>query len=194
MFFVAFDWLFLNDFPIRNLLIKAGYWGAADEPTRVHLHRAYLDFKRWCSSKRIQCSQAAFREKFVPSGLALAIVFQVVYCLPRLFILNFCVGISYFCGTNAGQTELYQTNGDILLVCKAYNGRVVAQWLGERVAAASQQQQFVDADETNTIAMVAVAMFLVQVYDPVCLVLVIDFDPCKKEFVHLLDNTMQIDI
>ena len=50
----------------RHLLIKLGFWGQQDEPIRVHLHRAYLQFKEWCSSKRISCSQPCFQEKLVP--------------------------------------------------------------------------------------------------------------------------------
>ena len=32
-------------------------------------------------------------------------------------------------------TKLYQKNGDVALVAKAYNGRVVMQWLTETIAA-----------------------------------------------------------
>lgn len=54
--------------------------------------------------------------------------------------------------------ELYLKTGDIRLLCKAYNGRCVAQWLAETVAAAAQDAQFQAADATNTIAVVAVTM------------------------------------
>ncbi|CAK9091262.1 Uncharacterized protein SCF082_LOCUS42995 [Durusdinium trenchii] len=100
-----------------NLLVKCCYWAPADEPTRVHLHRAYIDFKTWCVRKRINCSQPAFKENL-----------------------------------------LYLKTGDIRLLCKAYNGRCVAQWLAETVAAAAQDAQFQAADATNTIAVVAVTM------------------------------------
>lgn len=52
--------------------------------------------------------------------------------------------------------KLYQNNGDVLLICKAYNGRVVMQWLAERVAEVAEQNP--DADDR--IAPVALCMFL----------------------------------
>ena len=36
-------------------------------------------------------------------------------------------------------TELYQKNGDVMLMCKAYNGRVVMQWLAETISHVAQQ-------------------------------------------------------
>ena len=51
----------------RHLLIKLGFWGQQQEPIRIHLHRAYLQFKAWCSLKKISCSQPCFQEKLVPS-------------------------------------------------------------------------------------------------------------------------------
>lgn len=55
-------------------------------------------------------------------------------------------------------TKLYQKNGEALLVCKAFNGRVVMQWLAETVLAASQQNIFTARDDR--IATVALCMFL----------------------------------
>lgn len=81
-----------------HMLLRSGCWGHADEPVQTRLHRAYLDFKLWCSTNRVQCSQPAFQQKF-----------------------------------------LYQRNGDVMLICKAYNGRVVLQWLSERLATAAQE-------------------------------------------------------
>ena len=51
----------------RHLLIRLGFWGQQQEPIRVHLHRAYLQFKAWCSLKKNSCSQPCFQEKLVPS-------------------------------------------------------------------------------------------------------------------------------
>jgi hypothetical protein len=52
---------------------------------------------------------------------------------------------------------LCQRNGDVKLVCKAYNGRVVTQWLAETVAEVSQRngEQYDDR-----IAPVALCMSL----------------------------------
>lgn len=52
--------------------------------------------------------------------------------------------------------KLYQTNGDILMICQAYNGRVVMQWLTERVAEVAEQNPDVD----DRIAPVALCMLL----------------------------------
>ena len=47
--------------------------------------------------------------------------------------------------------------GEVLLLCKAYNGRVVMQWLTEVVAQAAETEPYKSAD---TISIVAVAMLL----------------------------------
>ena len=55
--------------------------------------------------------------------------------------------------------KLYQKNGDVMLVCKAYNGRVVTQWLSESIAAISDQDHPNHTDDR--IAPIALCMFLV---------------------------------
>lgn len=55
-------------------------------------------------------------------------------------------------------TELYQSNGDVLMVCKAYNGRVVMQWLAETTAEVAQQQNAHSVDDR--IAPIALCMLL----------------------------------
>lgn len=52
------------------------------------------------------------------------------------------------------------------LVCKAYNGRVVMQWLAETIAEAAQQESYVAADDR--MPLVAVTMLLVVVDQLVC--------------------------
>ena len=54
--------------------------------------------------------------------------------------------------------ELFQKNGDVALVCKAYNVRVVMQWLAETVAAAVQDERYMATDSRMT--LVAVTMCL----------------------------------
>ena len=61
------------------------------------------------------------------------------------------------CATEPGQTQLYMKSGDVMLVCKAYNGRVVAQWLTEILAEVSQQE---GAPADDHIAPVALCMRL----------------------------------
>ena len=56
------------------------------------------------------------------------------------------------------QTELYQENGDVSLVCKAYNGRVVMQWLAETIAEVSQRDDVADVDDR--IGPIALCMLL----------------------------------
>ena len=55
-------------------------------------------------------------------------------------------------------TELYMKTGEVLLLCKAYNGRVVMQWLTEVVAQAAETEPYKSADDT--ISIVALAMLL----------------------------------
>ena len=64
------------------------------------------------------------------------------------------------------QTELYQKNGDVALVCKAYNGRVVAQWLSETLAEVSQQE---GAPADDRIAPVALCMCLAYNFVVACI-------------------------
>ena len=42
--------------------------------------------------------------------------------------------------------KLYQKNGDILLSAKAYNSRIVLEWLSETVYAASAVPEYVAVD------------------------------------------------
>ena len=59
----------------------------------------------------------------------------------------------------APAAKLFQRNGDVMLICKAYNGRVVLQWLSERLATAAQED---DADEVDDrIKPIALCVFLV---------------------------------
>ena len=55
-------------------------------------------------------------------------------------------------------SELYMKTGEVLLLCKAYNGRVVMQWLTEVVAQAAETEPYKSADDT--ISIVALAMLL----------------------------------
>lgn len=69
------------------------------------------------------------------------------------------------------RTKLYQKNGDVQLLCKAYNGRVVMQWLAETVAGVAQQD-LTDAGD-DRIRPVALCMFLV---------LMLDFCACTLQY------------
>lgn len=49
---------------LRNLLLHSGMFGDPNvDSKRVLLHRAYINFKQFCSAKGIYCSQPAFQEK-----------------------------------------------------------------------------------------------------------------------------------
>ncbi len=39
------------------------------------------------------------------------------------------------------RTKLLQRSGEVMLMCKAYNGRVVMHWLAERVAGVAEQHR-----------------------------------------------------
>ena len=58
------------------------------------------------------------------------------------------------------RTKLYQRNGDVTMVCKAYNGRIVMQWLAD-TAAETVQQNLPGVDDR--LAPIALCMFLVSV-------------------------------
>lgn len=151
----------------RHVLLKCGIWGTPDETVQVRLHRAYLAFKRWCSSNKIACSQPAFQPRHVPRLLvyywclrgklpltcqtyppwcALAVHWHSLWTVAFCFPMPVC------------QTELYQKNGDVSLVCKAYNGRVVMQWLAETIAEVSQRDDVADVDDR--IGPIALCMLL----------------------------------
>lgn len=49
-------------------------------------------------------------------------------------------------GINGVAAKLYQKNGDVLLNGKAYNSRVVLEWLSETVYAASAVPEYVGVD------------------------------------------------
>lgn len=49
-------------------------------------------------------------------------------------------------------------NNDVLLLCKAFNGRVVQHWLTMCMVEASQQPHFADQDER--FPLMTLAMFL----------------------------------
>lgn len=50
-------------------------------------------------------------------------------------------------------TKLYQKNGDVLLTCQAYNGRVVMQWLAETVSEVAQHAGADVDDRVKPIAL-----------------------------------------
>ena len=60
------------------------------------------------------------------------------------------------------RAKLYQRNGDIQLVCKAYNGRVVLQWLSETISRVAQQEGASDIDDR--IQPVALCLSLVLIH------------------------------
>ena len=62
--------------------------------------------------------------------------------------------------------ELYMKTGEILLLCKAYNGRVVMQWLTETVSRAAETEPYKSADDT--ISIVALAMLLKGIQQILC--------------------------
>ena len=62
-----------------------------------------------------------------------------------------------------GRTKLYQANGDILLNCKAWNGRVVMQFLAVTLLAAFQDRSYVHLDDR--LPTVALCMTLVHQRD-----------------------------
>lgn len=70
---------------LRQLLLSTGIWGSVGDAVQTRLHRAYLDFKSWCSQNRIACSQPAFQQKNVAwYGLTSVIswrVFVNYHCL-----------------------------------------------------------------------------------------------------------------
>jgi hypothetical protein len=60
-----------------------------------------------------------------------------------------------------GPTQLYQKSGDILLIAKAFNGRVIMQWLTETLT--SLPEPFAQKDDRTPV--VTLAMHLACNYD-----------------------------
>lgn len=69
----------------RHLLLTIGIWGDPEEAVSTRLHRAYLDFKSWCSHKRFLAVNQHFSKKeFLGySGLKLFSSYHPAYPYPR---------------------------------------------------------------------------------------------------------------
>ena len=144
MFFSPEMWLALwyCTVQLRHLLLSIGIWGAVDDSVQTRLHRAYLEFKRWCATHKIACSQPAFQQKMV-AWICLFFWFAKkspnwMNCMSWMYMVeNHADDLaSQWCSS---WTQLYQRNGDVMLICKAYNGRVVMQWLAETIAGVVEQ-------------------------------------------------------
>lgn len=139
----------------RDMLLRVGYFGDVADPIRVRLHRAYLHFKKWCASSKVSCSQPNFREYLVPWMISFWLSSQPNSIAS--YVVKFAWVVIFLC-LMLSRTKLYLKDGHILMLCKAWNGRVVMQWLTETLASVSQQEPFKSRDDT--MAIVALAMFL----------------------------------
>ena len=153
---------------LRHLLLSTGIWGAVDETVQTRLHRAYLAFKGWCATHKIACSQPAFQQKMVAWICLCFLVCQEITKLDE------CISWVQNVDSHANDpvslwhcscTQLYQRNGDMMLICKAYNGRVVMQWLAEAISDVVAQDIPVADDR---LAPTALCMFLVKKHILTC--------------------------
>ena len=90
MFFSPEMWLALwyCTVQLRHLLLSIGIWGAVDDSVQTRLHRAYLEFKRWCATHKIACSQPAFQQKMVAWICLFFLVCQEITKLDELYVMD----------------------------------------------------------------------------------------------------------
>ena len=116
---------------LRNVLLRAGVFGNdANVGIGVKLARAYEKFKSWQSSKRIHCSQPKFTEKMVPGTCFCGhFLFER---LPGSQVFQ-CQFLLWFNTCTVMSTKIFKKNSDILFTLKAFNGRVVLEWLCDEI-------------------------------------------------------------
>ena len=66
---------------LRNLLLRCGVFGSAEESMTVKLSRAHKDLKAWCSRNKVACSQPEFTPRMV-TWLWMKSVFYLCMCMP----------------------------------------------------------------------------------------------------------------
>ena len=115
---------------------------------------AYRCFRSWCVTNRISCSQPPFTEGLVPyQKKSFFLLFDSIS--QTVWEWRFALGSSDF----SKPTKLMKKRtNDILLTCKAYNGRVVCEWLGACVRQAAFVESYVAED--SRLPMCAVAQTL----------------------------------
>ena len=85
------------------------------------------------------------------------VIFELLYA--RMHAANKIWFMCVCCAFVLHPSKLYQKNGDVLMACKAYNGRVVMQWLAETVAGLAEP--FASQDDRTPV--VALAMNLTRI-------------------------------
>lgn len=114
---------------LRMALCAASYFGAAAD-LQGHFDLAYGSFKRFCKANRIPTSQPPFKVRNVPE--------------PN------CCGTCVPCHaqhTHGSEKHAYTSpakvvkkNGQIMFTAKAFNGRVIVEWLAHCTSDLVQQQ------------------------------------------------------
>ena len=104
----------------RLTLLEMNYFGgppAVDINSQIHFDHADDHFRRWLKQNRITCSQPQFRPWMAP-GLAFLKAWQGVGNISSQGWGDFCV-------------EVFKKDGSRLWTAKAWNGRIICQWLHE---------------------------------------------------------------
>lgn len=126
------------------MLVDDGFFAAGSLSTQ--LDRAYEDFQSFCRLKKIYCSQPPFKPGLdtclINSNLYYLEVFECACGIDNL--INIAISLSdknrmmstadlFMDGVDFrwASTEVVKKTGDIMMTCKAFNGRVVTEWLND---------------------------------------------------------------
>lgn len=109
---------------LRNCLLQRNFFGHADNSSQQEkLNLAFEHFRAFCRSVKIHCSQPRFRNYMVSGASVVMSVFFVKNCVV-LWVSTTCFG-----SLSLEVTKIYKKSGQVLMTAKAFNGRIIAEWL-----------------------------------------------------------------
>ena len=105
------------------MLCSNGLFGDNSLPLKKLLETAYTDFKDWCKVEGVSCSQPVFTPGLVACKIWPSDSYRVLSKRNPRFALDVGCLIS----------KVLKKTGDVLFTGKAYNNRVVCEWLACRL-------------------------------------------------------------
>ena len=101
-----------------------GFFGNLDLGLKQLLVLAYREFRGWCKRERIACSQPVFTPGLV-CWLAILVIQPIIMINPMR--TRSCIYLNRV--VNSVKAKVLKKSGDILLAAKAYNNRIILEWL-----------------------------------------------------------------
>ena len=115
---------------LRIALCESSYWGPGVD-LQSHLDLAYDAFKAFTRAEKINCSQPPFKVRSVAKSFRLRRYvlrhWFVVRFFPRAFI--YMLNIDRYFTAPCSPAKVVKKGGQVMFTCKAYNGRVVLEFL-----------------------------------------------------------------